>query len=77
MLANLVVHPSGYNGNQSQQSLQWTHLDKHQSEINQSQARRPSQIANAQSGAWEARYFIPECISPDRLSQSALQIYTE
>ena len=28
---NLVVHPSGYNGSLSQQSLQWTHLDKHQS----------------------------------------------
>ena len=34
------VHPSGHNGNQSQQSLQWTHLDKHQSQINQSQARQ-------------------------------------
>ena len=25
------VHPSIYNGNQSQQSLQWTHLGGHQS----------------------------------------------
>ena len=56
MLANLIVHPSGYNGNQSQQSLQWTH----------------SQNAIAQSGAWEARHAILECITPDRLSQSAL-----
>ena len=38
MLDNFVVHPSGYNGNQSQQSLQWAHLVKHQSQINQSQA---------------------------------------
>ena len=32
---------------------------------------RPSQNATAQSGAWEARQGIPECTSPDRLSQSA------
>ena len=28
---NLVAHPSNYAGNQSQQSIQWTHLNKHQS----------------------------------------------
>ena len=38
---------------------------------------RPSQNATAQSGAWEARHAIPECISPDRLSQGALQKGTE
>ena len=40
MLANLVVHSSSYNNNQSQQSLQWTHLIKHQSEVNKSQVRQ-------------------------------------
>ena len=38
---------------------------------------RPSQNATAQSGAWEARHAIQECISPDRLSQDALQICTK
>ena len=33
-------------------------------------------MAAAQSGAWEARQAIPECTSPDRLSQSAVQICT-
>ena len=37
---------------------------------------RPSQNATAQSGAWKARQAIPECTSPDRLSQSAMQICT-
>ena len=77
MLANLIVHPSGYNGNQSQQSLQWTHLVKHQSEINQSQAIQAIPECNCPIGAWKARHTIPECIMLDRLSQDALQIYTE
>ena len=34
---------------------------------------RPSQNVPDQSGASEARQAIPECISQDRLSQSALQ----
>ena len=37
------------------------------------QPDRPSQNATAQSVAWEARQAIPEGISLDRLSQSALQ----
>ena len=38
---------------------------------------RHSQNATAQSGAWEVRHAIPEYLSPDRLSQSALQNCTE
>ena len=38
---------------------------------------RSSKNATAQSGAWEARHAIPECISLDRLSQGALQNGTE
>ena len=38
---------------------------------------RPSQNATVQSGAWEARHTIPECINPNRLSQGALQKGTE
>ena len=38
---------------------------------------RPSQNETAQSWAWEARHVIPECISPDRLSQDVLQICTK
>ena len=38
---------------------------------------RPSQNAAAQPGAWEAKQAIPECISPDWLSQGSLQKGTE
>ena len=34
---------------------------------------RPSQNATVQSGAWEAKCTIQECINPDRLSQCALK----
>ena len=37
----------------------------------------PSVNATAQSGAWEARQAIPECISPDKLSQSVMQKCTK
>ena len=43
MLDNLVVHPSSYNSNQSQQHLQLRHLVKHQSQINQPQVRKAIQ----------------------------------
>ena len=72
MLANLVVHSSDYNGNQSQQGLQWTHLVEHQSEINQSQARQvilecncPIRDLGSQtcySRMHKARQTIPRCI---------------
>ena len=76
MLANLVVHPSGYNGNQSQQGVQWTQLSINHRLTNH-RPERLSQNATALSGAWEGRHAIPECINPDRLSQDALQICTE
>ena len=72
MLANLVVHPSSYNGNQSQQGLQLTHLVKHQSEINQLQARQAIPECNCPIRDLEsqthylrmhkARQAIPKCI---------------
>ena len=66
MLDNLVAHPSDYNSNQSQQSLQWTHLNKHQSHINQSQARQAIPECSCPIMGLEARHAILECTSTDK-----------
>ena len=75
--ANLIVHPSSYNGNQSQQSLQWTHLVEHQSEINQSQARPAIPECNCPIRGLGSQTCYPRMHKRDRLSQYALQICTE
>ena len=60
MLNNEAVHPSGYNGNESQSVLQWMCLDGHLTQGNQSLAREAIPECNWPiREAWEARQATP------------------